>query len=87
MKDEDKQTRWAQSRSGSGLRWVRGPGRGSAVRGRGPGVRAAGLDVGAQRTLDLYLLYFSSSYFDKAGLFSWRCFLSFNGFPNKGSSG
>ena len=66
---------------------VGGPGSGPRSGSGGPPVRAAGLEVGAQQTLDFYLLYFSSSYFDKAGLFSWRCFLSFNGFPNKGSSG
>ena len=75
MKGDVKQTRWAQSRSGSGVggsgpSGVGGPGPGLVVRGQGsgvrgswvdgsgvqgsggsvgPGVRVAGLEVGAHR--------------------------------------
>ena len=62
VKDKVKQTRWAQSRSGSGGpgSGVGGRGLGSGIGGPGSGsgrVRAGGLEVGAQRVPRLLVTY------------------------------
>ena len=67
VKDEVKQTRWAQSRSGIRGQWSRiggpvGPvssGSGGSVCLVGSGVRAMGLEVGAQRAPRFLVLYIS----------------------------